>query len=41
MEYLDVGGPLMNSPNVDKGTTTLATNINLNSYMENIKNRTS
>ena len=40
MEYLGAGGPVVNSPNVDKGTTTLAMNINLNSYMENIKNRT-
>ena len=40
MEYLGAGGPVANSPNVDKGITTLAMNINLNSYMENIKNRT-
>ena len=40
MEYLGAGGPVVNSPNVDKGITTLAMNINLNSYMENIKNRT-
>ena len=28
----------MISPNVDKGITTLAMNINFNSYMKNIKN---
>ena len=39
MEYLGVGGPVVNSPNVDKGITTLAMNINLNSYMKNIKNK--
>ena len=38
MEYLGAGGPVMNSPNVDKGITTLAININLNYSMENIKN---
>ena len=40
MEYLGAGGPVMNPPNVDKGIANLAMNINLNSYMENIKNRT-
>ena len=40
MECLVASGPVVNSPNVDKGITTLALNINLNSYMENIKNRT-
>ena len=40
MEYLAAGGPVVNSPNVYKGITTLTTNINLNSYMENVKNRT-
>ena len=35
MEYLGAGGPVMNSSNVDKGITTLATNIDLNSYLEN------
>ena len=40
MEYLGAGGPVVNSPNVDKGITTLAMDINLNSYMENIKIRT-
>ena len=32
-------GPVVNSPYVNKGITTLATNINLNSYVENIKNK--
>ena len=40
MEYLGAGRAAVNSPNVDKGITTLAININLNSSMENIKNRT-
>ena len=40
MEYLGAGGPVVNSPNVNKGTTTFAMNINLNSYMKDIKNRT-
>ena len=40
MEYLGAGGPVKNFPNVEKGITTLAININLNSYMENIKKRT-
>ena len=40
MEYLGVGGPVVNSPNVDKGITTLTINVNLKSYIENIKNRT-
>ena len=40
MVYLGAGGPVMNSPNVDKRITTVAININLNSYIENIKNRT-
>ena len=40
MEYLCVGGPVMNFPNVDKGIATLAININLSSYTEHIKNRT-
>ena len=40
MEYLGVDGPVVNSPNVDKGINTLAININLNSYVESIKNRT-
>ena len=34
MEYLDAGGPVVNSPNVDKGITTGFYKI------ENIKNRT-
>ena len=29
MEYLSAGGPVVNSPNVDKVITTLAMNINL------------
>ena len=40
MEYQGAGGPVVNSPNVDLGITTLAKNLNLNSYMENTKNRT-
>ena len=41
MEYLGAGGPaVVNSPNVDKGITTLAMNINVKSYMESIKNGT-
>ena len=36
MEYLGAGGSIVNSPNVDKVITTLAMNINLNSFMENI-----
>ena len=40
MEYLGAGEPIVNSPNVDKGITTLAISINLNSYIENFKNRT-
>ena len=39
MEYLGAGRPVVNFPNVGKGITTLAMNMNLNSYMENIKNR--
>ena len=34
------GGSVVNSPNVDKGIATLTITINLNSYIENIKNRT-
>ena len=40
MEYLGAGGQVVNSPNVGKGIATLAMNINLNSYMKSIKNRT-
>ena len=40
MEYLGAGWPVVNSPNVDKGITTLAMNTNLNSYIEKTKNRT-
>ena len=40
MEYLGAHGPIVNFKNVDKGITTLAKNLNLNSYMENNKNRT-
>ena len=40
MEYLGAGGPVVNSPNVDKGITTLAMNVKFNSHMENIKIRT-
>ena len=39
-EYLGAGGPVVNFPNVDKGVTTLAININFNSYIGNIENRT-
>ena len=39
MEYLAAGGTVVNSPNVDKGITTLAVYGNLNSYIKNIKNR--
>ena len=37
MEYLGAGGPEVNSSNVDLGITTLAINLNLNSYMETLK----
>ena len=40
MEYLNVSGSAVNSVNVDKGITTLAINLNLDSYIENIRNRT-
>ena len=40
MEYLGAGRPVVNSPSVGKGITNLVINLNLNSYMENIKNRT-
>ena len=40
MEYLGAGGPVVNSPNFDKGITTFAVYINLNSYIEKIKNTT-
>ena len=33
MEYLGAGWSVVNFPNVDKEITTLAVNINLNSYM--------
>ena len=36
MECLGVGGSVVNCPNVDKGITTLAININLDSYIENV-----
>ena len=39
MEYLRPGGPVVNSQNVDTGITTLAMNVNFNSYMEKIKKR--
>ena len=32
MEYLGAGGPVVNSPNVDKAITTLAMNIAMNHY---------
>ena len=41
MEYVGAAfGPVVNSPNMDKGITTHAININYNYYMENIKNLT-
>ena len=40
MEYLGAGRPVVNSPSVGKGITNLVINLNLNSYMEDIKNRT-
>ena len=39
MEYLGAGGQVVNSPNVNKGITALGININLNSYIENIKKK--
>ena len=40
MEYVDAAGSVVNSPNINKGITTLAINLNPNSYMENIKKGT-
>ena len=40
MKYLGAGGFLANHPNVDKGITAIAINVNLISYAENIKNST-
>ena len=40
MEYLGADGPVVNSPNIDKGITALTININLNFYIEDIKHRT-
>ena len=40
MKYLGAGEPVVNFLNVDKGITTLATKINLNSSIKDIKNRT-
>ena len=37
---ISTGLPLVNVLNVNKGITVLAININLNYYIENIKNRT-
>ena len=37
MEYLGAGGPVVNSPNVDKVIVTLAINLNLSSYMKTLK----
>ena len=37
MEYLGEDGSVVNAKNVGKNITTLAMNINVNSYMENIK----
>ena len=39
-EYLGASGPVLNFLNVDKRITTLAVNVNLNSYIENTKNVT-
>ena len=45
MKYLDAGGPVVNfskkcrQRNIDKEITALTINTNLNSYMENLKNR--
>ena len=40
MEYLGAGGPVKNSLNIDKGITTLAININLKSYVEDVNKTT-
>ena len=40
MKYLGAGEPVVNFLNVDKGITTLAIKINLNSSIKDIKNRT-
>ena len=40
MKYLGAGEPVVNFLNVGKGITTLATKINLNSSIKDIKNRT-
>ena len=40
MKYLGSGGSVENFPSVGKEITTLAININLNFFIENIKNRT-
>lgn len=40
MEYLDAGEPFANSQNIGKKITTLAININLSFYTENVENRT-
>ena len=37
MVYLGEDGSVVNAKNVGKNITTLAMNINVNSYMENIK----
>ena len=37
MEYLGVGELLVNFPNVYEGITTLATNLNFNSYLDTLK----
>ena len=37
MEYLGEDGSVVNAKNVGKNITTLAMNIHVNSYMENIK----
>ena len=39
MKYLGAGEPVVNFLNVDKGITTLAIKINLNSSIKDIKNR--
>ena len=40
MGYLGTGEPVVNVLNVNKGITTLAIKINLNSSIKNTKNRT-
>lgn len=39
MQYLGAGGSAVKFANVNKGITTLAININLNSYTEDTKSK--